>query len=215
MGFFTKFIEKRQTKREQKEKQAIELISTMKNTIKQEFDVYITPLNDHNKKGDEQLDRILKETQLSKESGDLNNLIKVYEDILLKEGLCFNGKGYYINLAELYLKNGQNDKAWGYLIKLGTGNKHHDIMDKIKYVQSKILKKEKKYVDALIFQLAALFYELDKGLKPTDKKIESTLYGLVKKCKLESKYDSIKSLLYSSTSEIDLRNNFKQLLTKE
>ncbi|GEM_PF-4601011 len=57
-----------------------------------------------------------------------------------------------------------------------------------------------------------LFYEFNNGIKPTDKKIESKLSPLVKKCKLESKYESIKSLVFNSTSEIDLRNHFKELL---
>lgn len=203
VGFFTKIMDRKQAEHE-------ELVAKMKISISEEFDKAIKPLNDRNKKGDEQLDRITKETQLSKETGNIDNLIKVYEQILLKEGLCFNGKGYYINLAELYYKTGQRDKAWGYLNKIGI--KHHDLMDKIREFQVKILKKEKKYIDALLFQMGALFYEVSKDYKPSEEKVEKKLFPLVKKCKLEIKYDLIKSVLYSSTNEIDLRNNFKKLL---
>lgn len=206
MGFFTKIAEKKRAEQE-------ELLAKTKNTILQEFNKIIEPLNVRLKKGDEQLDRILKETQLSKETGDIDNLIKVYEEILLKEGLCFNGKGYRINLAELYCKNGQNDKAWGYLNRIAS--EYPDMMDKIRDAQAKILKKEKKYTDALLFQLGALFYEIDKNYRPSEEKIEKKLCGLIKKCKMESKYNSIKSLIFSSTNEIDLRNNFKELISRE
>jgi tetratricopeptide (TPR) repeat protein len=175
-------------------------------------DDYVDKLIEYNKKGDEQLDRIIKETQLSKETENFDNLIKLYEDILLKEGLCFNGKSYYINLAELYFKIGQTDKAWGYLNKIGI--KHPDLMGKIRELQVKILKKEKKYTHALLFQLGELFYEINKDYRPSEEKINSKLCGLVKKCKLENKYDSIKSLIFSSANEIDLRNNFEGLLSK-
>jgi len=152
------------------------------------IDDYTKKLIDYNKKGDEQIDRILKETQLSKETGDLNNLIKVYEEILLKEGICFAGYFHRLNLAELYYKSGQTDKVWGYLNNLGV--KEPDLMNRIRDFQVRILKKEKKYTDALLFQMGALFYEFNNGIKPTDKKIESKLSPLVKKCKLESKYES-------------------------
>ena len=154
---------------------------------------------ERNKKADDQINRINIETQLSKETGDDTNLIKVYEDILLKEGICFVGNSHVIKLAELYYKTEQMDKAWGYLNNLVVGNKHADMMDKIKDVQVKILKKEKKYLDALIFQMAALFYQNSYGIKPTDKKVESKLSSLVKKCELEDKY----CLLYTSPSPRD------------
>ena len=206
MGFFTKIAEKKRAERE-------ELLVKTKNTTLQEFNKIIEPLNVRLKKGDEQLDRILKETQLSKETGDVDNLIKVYEEILLKEGICFAGYFHKLNLAELYYKNGQMDKAWGYSNKLG--GKEPDLMNRIRDFQVKILKKEKKYTDALLFQLGALFYEIDKNYRPSEEKIEKKLCGLIKKCKMESKYNSIKSLIFSSTNEIDLRNNFKELISRE
>ena len=170
---------------------------------------------ERNKKADNQINRINIETQLAKETGDDSNLIKVYEDILLKEGICFVGNSHIIKLAELYYKNNQMDKAWGYLNKLGDGSKHADMMDKIRDVQVKILKKEEKYTDALIFQMAALFYQNSNGIKPTDKKVESKLRGLVKKCNLEDKYETIISLVFNSRHEIDMRNNFKEMLKAE
>ncbi|HEY5525758.1 MAG TPA: hypothetical protein VIK26_10560, partial [Clostridium sp.] len=160
----------------------------------------------------EQIDRINKETQLSKKTGDFTNLINVYEDIIFNEGLCFRGKPHLVTLAELYYKKGEFDRAWGYLSNLGRGSENAEIMDLIRDVQVKILKKEEKYIDALVYQMAALFYQNTNGIKPTDKKIESKLRGLVKKCNLEDKYDYILYLIFNSKYEIDLRHNFKEML---
>lgn len=199
MGFFNKFISKKK-----------EIQPTIANILEQDED--FKKLTARNKKGDEQFDRINKETQLSKETGDITNLIKVYEDIILNEGLCFRGNSYLIALAELYYKAGEFDKAWAYLSKLGRGSEHAEIMHLIRDVQVKILKKEEMYIDALIFQMAALFYQNINGTKPTDKKIESKLHGLVKKCNLEDQYDYILYLIFNAKYEVDLRHNFKEML---
>lgn len=176
-----------------------------------EFDIYMKESDEYLKKSDDQINRINIERQLAKETGDDTNLIKVYEEILLKEGLCFVGNSHVIRLAELYYKNNQMDKAWGYLNKIGVESKHADMLDKIRDVQVKILKKENKYLDALISQMAALFYQNNNGIKPTDKKIESKLSGLVKKCNLEDKYEYIVYSIFNAHSEIDMRNKFKEI----
>jgi len=65
------------------------------------------------------------------------------------------GNSHIIRLAELYYKTDQIDKALGYLNKLGVESKHANMMNKIRDFQVKILKGKKKYVDALVFQMAA------------------------------------------------------------
>lgn len=177
------------------------------NEHNKEFDIYMKESDERLKKSDEQINRI----NIARETGNDDNLIKVYEDIF-KEGLCFNGNSHVIRLAELYYKTGQMDKAWGYSNKIGIEFYNANIMDKIRDVQVKILKKENKYLGALISQMAALFYQNSYGIRPTDKKIESKLSGLVKKCDLEDKYEYILYLIFNTPSEIDMRNDFKDML---
>ncbi|MGV8906397.1 MAG: hypothetical protein ACOH15_07350 [Acetobacterium sp.] len=204
MSFFAKITEKKRSEKYVKESEETRTTNSL------EFNKILKPINEYNKKGNEQLERIIRETQLSKESKNYEDLIKVYEEILLKEGLCFDGRGYYINLAELYYKTGQVDKAWLYSNKIGM--KHPLLMDKIREFQVQILKEEKKYTEALLFQLEALFYEIDKNYKPSAEKIEKKLNGLIKKCKLSGKSDAIKALIFNSISVLDLNNKFKELM---
>ncbi|MBC3797151.1 hypothetical protein [Acetobacterium tundrae] len=153
MGLFSKI--NKMVAEEKQAKQALKEIEKRSIATSLAFDKIMEPINEYNKKGDQQLERLKKETQFSKETGDVQKLIEVYEDVLLNEGLCFNGKGYYINLAELYYKTGQLDKAWGYLNKIGV--EHPELISKIRDFQSKVLRKEKKYQDALLFQIISLY----------------------------------------------------------
>ena len=52
-----------------------------------------------------------------------------------------------LHLADLYIKAGYLDKAWGYLNMLIPENRAP--LHKIRFTQARILKKEKKYYDAI------------------------------------------------------------------
>ena len=79
---------------------------------------------------------------------NIDELIKTYEYVLLEaEPPIENMQGLPLALAELYRKNNQNDKAWGYLNRLLLTKP--DLIGKIRFEQCKILKSEKKYTEAM------------------------------------------------------------------
>lgn len=96
------------------------------------------------------------------DDGDINKCIKIYEDILLR-GTSWNSFNYCMTLANLYFKSKQYDKAWGFLnwtqLHFSYLPSHTDyMMVKIRYLQFKILKSEKRYLDALEMLLFSYLY---------------------------------------------------------
>ncbi len=92
-----------------------------------------------------------------KADNDIDKIISVYEYALIYATPPLkNAQSHVLYLAELYIKNKQNDKAWGYLNSLLLS--HRDITHKIRFLQCKILKKEKRYIDAMqMLMLGYLF----------------------------------------------------------
>ena len=68
-----------------------------------------------------------------------------------------NAQSHTMYLAELYIKNNQNDKAWGYLNSILLS--HIDLTHKIRFLQCKILKKEKRYIDAMIMLMMGYLFK--------------------------------------------------------
>lgn len=92
------------------------------------------------------------------EDKNIDELIGVYEFVLLKARPPIkNMRGLCLALVELYRKNHQNDKAWGYLNNLTLTRQ--DILDKIRFEQCKILKAEKKYTDAMRFLMCGYLHK--------------------------------------------------------
>ncbi|WP_207724270.1 hypothetical protein, partial [Acetobacterium tundrae] len=56
------------------------------------------------------------------------------------------------------------------------------------------------------------YYDFSDDWKPAESKIDKNLNGLIKKCKMEDKTDSFRSLIFDSKDEVDLRNKFKEIL---
>lgn len=83
-----------------------------------------------------------------KENKDVEAAIEKFED-LERRGLI--SSWHQLFLAELYLKAGMNDKAWGYLNSLLqkslTGG--NPPAEKIRAAQAKLLKKEERYKEAI------------------------------------------------------------------
>lgn len=91
-----------------------------------------------------------------KTDSDIDKLISVYEYALITSKPPLKSDTHTMYLADLYIKSGQNDKAWGYLNSILFS--HSELTGKIRYAQCKVLKKEKKYVDAMqMLMLSYLF----------------------------------------------------------
>ncbi len=79
--------------------------------------------------------------------GDCEKAIAAYEKVLLHSAVPINSNSHTSFLVDLYIKAGQNDKAWGFLNSLiGTDRLP---IEKIRGYQAKILSKENKHRDAL------------------------------------------------------------------
>lgn len=99
-----------------------------------------------------------------RDDGDINKCIKIYEDILLR-GTSWNSFNYCMTLANLYYKSNQYDKAWGFLnwtqLHFSYLPSQMDyMMAKIRFLQFKILKSEKRYLDALEMLLLSYLYNV-------------------------------------------------------
>ena len=78
--------------------------------------------------------------------GNLDALIKIYEYAFIEsKPPCKTSQN--LKLVDFYMKAGFNDKAWGYLNLLLTSREAP--LEKIRFAQGRILKKEKKYFDAI------------------------------------------------------------------
>lgn len=82
-----------------------------------------------------------------KSDGNIEAAIEAYEKVMVRADPPLNSMSHSLFLADLYIKNGQNDKAWGYLNML----QKDEIcpVSKIREQQARILKKEKKHKDAI------------------------------------------------------------------
>lgn len=79
--------------------------------------------------------------------GDIDSLLSVYQKIFFDSGIELHSQTKAFYPVEICIKNGWNDKAWAYLNRLLSLS---DIpVSKIRFYQGKILKKEKKYLDAV------------------------------------------------------------------
>ena len=98
-------------------------------------------------------DKLLKTVIQAKEDykvdNDINKLIVAYEYAMVKATPPLKNAQYHaMYLADLYIKTNQFDKAWDYLITISLP--YMDITHKIRFAQCKILKKEKRFIDAMI-----------------------------------------------------------------
>ena len=101
---------------------------------------------------DTEIQLLLKADEQFKSDGDINKRIAIYESILTKKPK-WNSFNYCMKLVNMYLDEGNNNKAWGQLNKMlgwfASFPNPNAYFDKIYMCQFKILKKEKKHKDAL------------------------------------------------------------------
>ena len=113
------------------------------------------------KNGLDHLDKLIASIQDAREQykadKDIDKLIAAYEYAMIKANPPLkNAQSHTMYLAELYIKSNQNDKAWSYLNSILFS--HKELTGKIRYAQFKVLKKEKKYADAMeMLMLSYLF----------------------------------------------------------
>lgn len=101
---------------------------------------------------------ISKAREQFKVDNDIDKLIEVYEYAIIKANPPLkNAQSHIMYLAELYIKNNQNDKAWGYLNSILLS--HRNLTHKIRFLQCKILKKEKRYVDAMFMLMMGYLFK--------------------------------------------------------
>lgn len=87
---------------------------------------------------------------------NIDAIIKTYEEVVLIEEVDYPRIGT-LYLAELYYKNNELDKAWSHTN--WTLLKEPKSIVEVRRLQYKILKKEKKYADALCSLMASFMYE--------------------------------------------------------
>ena len=98
---------------------------------------------------------------------DLEKRIRTYESVLLNK-TRWNSFNKCMILDDMYLSAGMNDRAWGYLnqmsIWFATYPNPSAYLSKIELARFKILKKEKRYPDALRTLLCYHCCYTDSGL---------------------------------------------------
>ena len=110
---------------------------------------------------DELLSKVNAANEQYSVDGDLNKLIKTCEFAFIEsDPPCHTSQN--LKLADYYMKAGLNDRAWGYLNRLSCNNEAP--MSKIRSKQAGILKKEKRYTEAVRFYMAAHLYK-SEGLQ--------------------------------------------------
>lgn len=124
-------------------------------------------------------------------SGDKAKAIEIYEanvDEMLKYGdKCLNLRACF-DLVHMYSNEGKMDKAWGLTNKIQYSLMKSDFPEaftaKIRFEQYKILKKEKKYLDALSVLLVS---SVLKGNDSTDRTCTVDTAYLLKEGKMAAK----------------------------
>ena len=132
---------------------ASKIIKTKSNTVSKR----ISDIDAELKKQDEHLDKLTAAEEKYKEDGDIDKIIAVYEDIFIKQKSTLVTQKRWFNLVDLYIKNGQNDKAWAWLNQMTI--LHPEYNSKVEEKRYKILKKENKHLeDAMIHLMASIGY---------------------------------------------------------
>lgn len=96
---------------------------------------------------DKLLKLALKARDHYKVDGDCDKAIAEYEKVMIQAKPPLKSNAHAMFLADLYIKAGYNDKAWGYLNSLILS--HGLDLDKIRKYQAQILKKENKHDEAI------------------------------------------------------------------
>jgi len=107
------------------------------------------------RKADKEIETLIKASDKYDKDNDLDACIQVYESVLkLDKPRLWNNFNYCLKLVDLYLKADRRNDAWRFLNQMtiqaarDSTAPEYEIC-KIRYKQFGILKKEKKFLDAL------------------------------------------------------------------
>ena len=149
----------------------------------------------------------------------MNALIANYEHAFLNPSLesqVIQFHGGNIKLAELYIRNNDNDKAWGYLNSLvlrdakykAAGKKDvvgadHFLAD-VRITQSKILKKEGKYEAAIEMLMMGYVDHIDKNIPFKAEKFEKDINSMAKKLNWdEDMIQKLEKIILNSSKKLN------------
>ena len=107
-------------------------------------------------KQDKDLSRLIKAEEAYDNDQDIQKLISVYEDVFITQKSTLGSQSRWFKLVDLYMKAGQNDRAWAWLNQLAI--QHPDYMYKIEDKRFRILNKEGRLVDAMLSLMASIGY---------------------------------------------------------
>lgn len=171
------------------------------------------------------LARLTKAEDQYEKDNDIEKLISVYEEAFVEGKSSVNSQSRWFKLVDLYIKAGQNDKAWAWLNQLSI--QHPDYMDKIEDKRHKILKKEGRLIDALLSLMASIGYSSGNAGPAAyyqeygRKKFLKNAQPLINKLKwTESDLDCLEEMLSSSIGKMQfdyhsLRNKYKEFLANK
>lgn len=114
------------------------------------------------KKADSQFNRMSKAISEA-EKGNYNYAIETYKKIIFDEKLGFIGDSHLMRLIDFCYKTQKYDEAWKYLQEYKMMYPH--LMYKLINYEIKILKKEKKYVEAIRFLPRLYLYDTNSFFK--------------------------------------------------
>lgn len=135
-------------------------------------------------------DRLLKILLEAREQysadGDCEKAIAAYEKVMLHPAVPINSNSHTSFLVDLYIKAGQNDRAWGFLNSLiGTGRLP---LEKIRGYQAKILSKENKHKDALEMLILEYLAKAERSRTFNNEAFLKAIKPSIKKLKLDDAF---------------------------
>lgn len=111
-------------------------------------------LNEHVKRQDKQLNRLFE--GLERAGENLDEKIKVYEEIIMNEGMLFNGPSHLSKYLDLLYKQGDFDKLWATLNTYSIKYTHMFTQSELSNYRCKVLIKEGKFKEALYHNVVAV-----------------------------------------------------------
>ncbi len=172
-------------------------------------------IDDKLKKQDDQIELFHKAMKIADE-GNIDKAIAMLEKIMYEDGLVVQGVSWPFILSDIYYKNKMYNQCWKYLNFIY--GKFPYINDKIREMQSKILIKENKFIDALVMRMSSMLMKYTIiEFKPSIETVNKTLIPIIKKAELENKKDEIinlyqKYIKINTFDECQFREEFKTIL---
>jgi len=162
MGLFGLFGSKKQQSKPQTQRPQPQSSSNIKKEVEKEMyekNLYgYRDMQDSLEYQNKLLNKVNAAQEKYKKDKDLDAVIKALEFAFIEsDPPCKTSQN--MDLADYYIKAGQNDNAWSYLNRLYV--RKEALIKDIRFAQARLLKKEKKYADAI--EMYMLGY-LDKCL---------------------------------------------------